>query len=177
VQPGATETFWHHRYDGSNLLAIRSDLVTTLDDFETEDIGVPLFIECMAWHQGTDMLYAHGFHVDSRNWYLLEVDTEAEPDRINRTHVVDRQLRGLASDGTDLWAIVQLATTTICRIDPSTGTAIETFDVPDERLFWRGLALGDDGRMYAISQDHDTPDGSEAGVVYVLDPTPEMGLP
>ncbi len=163
----APQSFWLRLRAGAATRGSRSDLVSTFDEFDLADLGFPMAIlGGGAWQEDAERLWLQGLRNERR--FLLSLDTESEPDQIDRILPFDRGVLGLAYDGTHLWAAMFLATQILCQIDPSTGKVVATYDVPDDAVFWRGLTFGDDGRMYVLSG------APEAAMVLELDPEPQL---
>ena len=80
------------------------------------------------------------------------MNTNGEPDQVERTLPFNRDLRALAFDGADLWGVETLATQMIVRIDPATGQVLESYEPPDRQVAWSGLEYAPDG-MYLLGTD------------------------
>ncbi len=156
--------FWTHCGCGGSPEATRRTLVSVLDTVHTgTDLFDQITIRAAEYLPTTDRLWLHGRqNVTGGRFKFLIVNTNGEPDTLDRAIDFNRDLRGLSFDGTDLWAIVTMASRSVCRIDVTTGRVIESFEVPDQDISWTGLEpVGND--LYLIGSD-----ANFQGVLYRL---------
>lgn len=155
-----TPDFWHHCGCGGSPDVRRSNLNTVFDTIHTgNDLNEEITVRAGEYVPTTDRLWLHGFGDNDGRGKFLVINTNGEPDVLEETIDFNRSARGLAFDGTDLWAFVSMASRSIARIDINTGDVVETFELPDEDIFWTGMAFDED-HMYLI--------GSNAGLEGVL---------
>ncbi len=167
VQTSQGSTFWSHCGCGGSPDAFRRTFSNVVDTVRTDlDLGVDITIRAAAYVPTTDRLWLHGSD-GSVNWFLV-ANTAVEPDVLDEQFLFNRNVRALSFDGSSLWAIVRVGTQTIARLDPETGRAVESFDLPDDDIFWTGLTF-DAFNMYMVGI---TPDGD--GVLYEF---PRLSLP
>ncbi len=159
-----TQHFWHHCGCGGSPDAFRSNLTTVFDSFHTgNNFNEEITIRAGAYVTDTDRLWLHGFGDNDNRGKFLVINPNVEPDVLEETIDFHRSVRGLTFDGDDLWGMVQMATRSIARIDAETGDVIETYELPDEDIFWTGLSF-DEEFMYLIGSD-----ASLTGVLYRLE--------
>ncbi len=144
--------FWHHCACGGSPDISRSNLTTVFDTIHTaNDLSRQITIRAAAFVPTTNRLWLHGFgQANGGRFVFLIVDSNAEPDVLDQAIDFNREVRGLAFDGTDLWGFVTMATRSVARINPGTGRVVETFEVPDEDVAtWVGIAFEGD-HMYLL---------------------------
>lgn len=144
--------FWHHCACGGSPDISRSNLTTVFDTVHTtNDLSRQITIRAAAFLPTTNRLWLHGFgQANGGRFVFLIVDSNAEPDVLEQVIDFNREVRGLAFDGTDLWGFVTMATRSVARINPVTGKVVETFEVPDEDVAtWVGIAF-EGAHMYLL---------------------------
>lgn len=153
VQTAQGSYLWTHCGCGGSRDAFKRTLSLVVDTVSSEtEMGGAITFRAMVYNPSTDRLWLHGRPFDSQFGQFYVVDTSGEPDIVEQTISFNRDIRGLAYDGTDLWGIVTVATQTVVRIDPSTGKAKESYEVPDQDVSWAGLEIAPDG-MYMLGTD------------------------
>ncbi|MCA9753992.1 MAG: hypothetical protein KC591_17470 [Gemmatimonadetes bacterium] len=142
--------FWTHCACGGSRDAFKRTLTTVFDTVSSEDeMGGPITFRAMAYDPMADRLWLHGRPFDSQFGQFWVMNTNGEPDVIDRSLSFNRDLRALAFDGSDLWGIETVATQVVVRIDPVDGKVIESYEIPDLDVSWSGLVFGPDG-MYLL---------------------------
>jgi hypothetical protein len=178
TQPvGEVVHFWGHCGCGGSPDVWRHDFASTFDTIHTgDDLGRQISVRAGEWIQSTGTLWLHGKESATSVGRFLLIDSNAEPDVLLDTRYFNRTVNALAFDGTDLWAIVTVASRSVCRLDMTTGRVIESFEVPDETVTWTGLDFDANGMMYLVGQDEVT----EMGVIVGINTTvavPERSEP
>jgi hypothetical protein len=133
--------FWAHCNCGSNEEAglvtrdeVVADTVNTLDELADE-----ISLNAIAFDAASGTLWLHG-RADDGGGRLLKIDPSGEPDVLLAAFDLDADLTGLAFDGASLWA-VDRSGQSLVRIDPATGVATGTFEIPNHFAFWQGVAV------------------------------------
>lgn len=153
VQTAQGAYFWSHCGCGGSRDAFEQDLSGVVDTVSSEDeMGGPITFRAMAYAPNTDRLWLHGRPFDAQIGQFYVMNTNGEPDQVERTLPFNRDLRALAFDGADLWGVETLATQMIVRIDPATGQVLESYEPPDRQVAWSGLEYAPDG-MYLLGTD------------------------
>jgi hypothetical protein len=166
VQTAQGVYFWTHCGCGGSRDAFRRNLTTVFDTVESEtEMGGAITFRAMAYNPMTDRLWLHGREFDDQFGRFYVMNTNGEPDVIDQTFSFNRDIRGLAFDGTDLWAIVTVATQSVVKIDPTNSEVLESYEVPDVDVSWSGLEMVS-GIMYMLGTDLD---GN--GVLVQIDPS------
>ncbi|HPF39665.1 MAG TPA: hypothetical protein P5081_09680 [Phycisphaerae bacterium] len=155
VQTVQDNHLWTHCGCGGSKDAYMRTLTSVADTINSEsELGGAITMRAMAYEPMTDRLWIHGRDFANSTGRFYIVDTNAEPDTLERTIPFNRDVRGLAFDGTDMWAIATLAAQSIVRIDATTGETIETYETPDEGVSWAGIVFDGDF-MYLLGTDLD----------------------
>jgi hypothetical protein len=153
VQTAQGAFFWTHCGCGGSRDAFKRNLTTIFDTISSEDeMGGAITFRAMAYDALNDRLWLHGREFDDQFGRFYVMITNGEPDLIERQISFNRDVRALAFDGTDLWAVVTVASQVVVRIDPATGNVLESYEVPDEDVSWAGLEIAPDG-MYMLGTD------------------------
>lgn len=154
---------WTHCGCGGSRDAFKRTLLIVADTVSSEsEMGGPITFRAMAYDPAADRLWLHGRSFDDQFGRFYVMNTNGEPDVIERQMSFNRDLRALAFGGPDLWGIVTVASQSVVRIDPATGQVLESFEAPDEDVSWSGLVF-DAFNMYLLGAD---PAGE--GVIYKL---------
>lgn len=132
--------------------AFLHDTTNTYDVVDTEDLSERLTIRGVAYDPSSSHLWLHG-GTSNETYYFYEVDAIAEPDVLVRRIWFPRPVRALTFHGPDMWAIMDVLTSVIVRIDPQSGKVVATYEMPDEVTLWLGLTFGDDGSLYVLGRD------------------------
>lgn len=146
------EGFWSHCGCGGSPEAKLQNTsgAKTLDTVHTgTDLNTQIVIRGMAYIADAGDLWLHG-DTDTVGRVFLLVAAQREPDPLVKTIPFDTHLEGLTYHQGELWAIAELLTRSIVRINPATGELLETFEVPDEDVRWMGLSFDADGRMFML---------------------------
>jgi len=155
VQTSQLDTLWTHCSCGAVDVATQRTRVKLLDSVDTDaDLRKRGLIRAIAYVSATDQLWLHVQPYSGDRAQLLAVSTRGEPDRIEDSLDFDRPIRGMTFDGVDLWALVTVAARVVARIDLETGDVLETFEVPDEDVFWSGIEVVD-GELYLLGANAD----------------------
>jgi hypothetical protein len=153
VQTSEDGLLWTHCGCGGSRDAFLRDLDQVFDTVSSEDeMGGPITFRAMTYVPTTDRLWLHGRPFDSHFGQFFVVDTSGEPDVVEQEISFNRDLRGFAFDGTDLWGIATVATQSIVRIDSVTGRVLDSFEPPDEDVSWSGIEF-DESFMYLLGTD------------------------
>jgi hypothetical protein len=166
VQTAQDEFFWSHCGCGGSRDAFKNTLDDVVDTISSEDeMGGPITFRGMAYQPTTDRLWLYGRPFDTQFGQFFVMDTSGEPDIVEDQISFNRDIRALAFDGTDLWAVVTVATQTVVRIDPSSGAVLQSYEIPDVDVSWAGLEVVG-GTIYMLGTDLE---GN--GVLYRLNTT------
>ena len=152
VQDVQAGKFWSHCGCGGSPEAFLHDTTNTYDVVDTEDLSERLTIRGVAYDPSSSHLWLHG-GTSNETYYFYEVDAIAEPDVLVRRIWFPRPVRALTFHGPDMWAIMDVLTSVIVRIDPQSGKVVATYEMPDEVTLWLGLTFGDDGSLYVLGRD------------------------
>ncbi len=167
VQTAQGLYFWTHCGCGGSRDAFKRTMTSVYDTVSSEDeMGGPITFRAMAYVPSTDRLWLHGRPFDSQYGQFFIMNTNGEPDVIEDTISFNRDLRGLAFDGTDLWGIVTVASQSVVRIDPTTGDVLQSFEVPDVDVSWSGIEVVGD-TLFMLGTDL-----GGNGVIYEMGMTP-----
>lgn len=132
--------FWTHCGCGGSPEITRRSLTSVFDTVHTgNDLNRQITIRAAEYLPSTDRLWLHGRGSSDPRFKFLIVNTNGEPDTLVHEIDFNRDARGLSFDGTNLWAVVTIASQVICRIDAATGRVVESFDPPAEDVNWIGL--------------------------------------
>ncbi len=173
VQTAQSWFFWTHCGCGGSRDAFMRNLASVFDTVSSEDeMGGPITFRAMAYLPTTDRLWLHGRPFEGQYGQFFIMDTSGEPDVIDDTIAFNRDLRGLAFDGTDLWGIVTVASQSVVRIDPLTGDVLQSFEVPDVDVSWSGIESVGGEHLYMLGTDLE---GN--GVLYKLTTDIALGVP
>jgi hypothetical protein len=153
VQAAQGAYFWTHCGCGGSRDAFKRTLSVIVDTVSSEDeMGGPITFRAMTYVPTTDRLWIHGRDFDDQFGRFYVMNTNGEPDQIEQQISFNRDIRGLATDGTDLWGLVTVASQSLVRIDPATGKALESYEVPDDDVSWSGIELVGD-TIYLLGTD------------------------
>lgn len=132
--------FWTHCNCGGNQEAQRRTTSDALvDEVSTQDLANEINIDAIAYDPAESVLWLQGRDRNDDVHRFLKVNSDAEPDQLLRVAAFDIPMDGLATDGTDLWAVVRR--NAVARIDPNTLRAEQTYQSPDLAVRWHGIAV------------------------------------
>ncbi|MGE0191598.1 MAG: hypothetical protein AB7T63_06095 [Planctomycetota bacterium] len=138
--------FWTHCGCGGSRDAFRRSLTTVFDTVSSDDeLGGGATFRAMAYVPTTDRLWVHVRPFDDQVGRFHVLDTLGEPNTAEATFAFNRDLRGLAFDGTYLWGIITVGSQAVVMIDPTTGRVVASYEVPDEDVSWAGLVTVGNG--------------------------------
>lgn len=144
---------WTHCGCGGSRDAFKRTLLIVFETVSSEsEMGGPITMRAMAYDAIDDRLWIHGRPFDSQFGSFFVVNTNGEPDLVERVVSFNRDLRALAFDGAELWGIVTIATQSVVKIDPDTGMVVESYQVPDEAVSWGGPVF-EGAHMYLLGSD------------------------
>jgi len=166
VQTAQGPYFWTHCGCGGSRDAFKRTLASVFDTVSSEDeMGGPITFRAMAYEPTSDRLWLHGRAFDTQFGRFYVMNTNGEPDAVEEMISFNRDIRAMAFDGDDLWAVVTVASQTVVRTDPSSGDVLQSFEVPDVDVSWSGLEVVGD-TIYMLGTDLDA-----NGVLYELSET------
>jgi len=163
VQTVQDEFLWTHCGCGGSRDAFERTLSTLVDTVSSEDeMGGPITFRAMAYDPIADRLWLHGRPFDNQLGQFFIMNTNGEPDVIERKISFNRDLRALSFDweGQEVWGIATIASQAVVRLDPQTGQVIESYEPPVDGVSYSGLTF-DEEFMYLLGT---TPAGN--GVIY-----------
>ncbi len=150
VQTAQGGFFWTHCGCGGSRDMFKRTISLVFDTVSSEtEMGGPITFRAAAYNATTDRLWLHGRPFDSQFGQFYVMNTNGEPDVIDQTISFNRDLRGLAFDGAELWGIITVASQAIVHIDTTTGKVIETYNLPDEDVSYSGIVF-DATYMYLL---------------------------
>jgi hypothetical protein len=126
---------------GDTEVGLVSAANTLVDEVDTDaELGGALSVRAVGWDPDSGVLWIHGSD-ESGQGRLLRVDPSgAEPDDLLEAFELDGRLSSLAFDGTSLWGL-NLGGQTLVRIDPATGRATGSFEIPTAFAYWSSVAV------------------------------------
>lgn len=155
VQTTEGPYFWTHCGCGGSRDAFKRTLTSVHDTVSSEDeMGGPITFRGMAYHASSNRLWLHGRPFDSQSGQFYVMNTTSEPDVVEETIAFNRDIRGMAFDGNELWAVVTVASQSVVRIDLASGDVLQTFEIPDLDVSWSGLEVVSD-TIYMLGTDLD----------------------
>jgi len=119
----------------------------------------------LSFEPGTDRLFGVGSVVEGTSNDLFIIDLEdAEVDVISS--LSGPRVKGIAFDPNDgkLWAVNRGEGCALTTLDPTGGSAVQTFVTGTERCY-DGLGIDSDGQIFG------TTDGRSAGSLHLIDPS------
>ncbi|HPF39704.1 MAG TPA: hypothetical protein P5081_02260 [Phycisphaerae bacterium] len=150
--------FWLTCNCGSATVA---ELKTTANVVEEQitatEVGFDFDTDAIAFDDVLDELWLFGFDDDNDRPVFVRMDATQEPDVVLDVFEFPYFFDSIAHDGEfvygldgDLFSIIQ--------IDPQTGKAVATFQIPDERVDWRAMEIVD-GDFFLLGEEFDSSDG------------------
>ncbi len=171
VTSAQDDDFWMiHPGNGLTIATRRTVTGLFVDDVTMGEIGLagPFAPSGADFDAGRGVLWVAGNNASDR--VILEIDTDAEPDRLLSANEFQLSHAGLSFGGTFLWVVYH--NRYLGQVDPVTFQAVATHRLPEGRVFWRDVAFGN-GRVYLLGRDRDSDGGVLVEATTVdQDPTP-----
>jgi hypothetical protein len=111
-------------------------------------LGGELSIGAIARDEIGAVLWLYGYSYEDAVRRLLQVRSDPEPDELAASLEVSFYVHALTWDGAALWGLQDRK---LYRIDPLTGIATATYELPDASVAWQALAAAN-GELFVIGR-------------------------
>lgn len=108
------------------------------DEVDTDVLGAPMSLDCLAYDDANHVLWLCGAVVGSDGHQVLRVNSDAEPDVLLDVRALDANAGSMAWDGATLWLMIG-DDDSIIQVDPVTLAPLHTYTAPSD-VDWVALA-------------------------------------
>jgi hypothetical protein len=108
--------------------------------------------QSLAYDEIAQELWAVGREDQPLRFEISRFKSDEEPDRLIDSRPFQQTIRAISFDAGRLWGLTSAGD--VVEFSPATAKAVRTFNNPDRRVFWAGLAVSGD-RVFLSGQDQD----------------------